>query len=137
MYSLATVGHQAFAARWLLANASAADADGNVLGEYGRFFDGPPPAVLTTAWQTSGGIAVTQAAAGLDPGGHPADPGFWARATFVTDSLSMTGPQVRISFTGRRSHSSEPLAPGAASWATPGSWWMVSRRSTRPESGRT
>jgi hypothetical protein len=101
MYSLATAGHQAFAARWLLANASAAGADGNVLGGYGRFFDGPPPAVLTTAWQTGGGIAVTQAAAGLDPGGHPADPGFWARASFVPDSRQLTGPRVRISFTGR------------------------------------
>jgi len=101
MYSLATTGHQAFAARWLLANASAAGAAGNVLGGYGRFFDGPPPAVLTTAWQTGGGIAVTQAAAGLDPGGHPATPSFWARATFVPDSQTMTGLPVRISFTGR------------------------------------
>jgi hypothetical protein len=101
MYSLATAGHQAFAARWLLANASAAGADANVFGEYGRFFDGPPPDVLTTAWQTGGGIAVTQAAAGLDPGGHPASPGFWAQATFVPDGQRLTGPQVRISFTGR------------------------------------
>jgi hypothetical protein len=57
--------------------------------------------VLTTAWQTGGGIAVTQAAAGLDPGGHPANPGFWASATFVPDSRQLTGSQVRISFTGK------------------------------------
>src|SRR5260221_9839745 len=44
MYSLATTGHQAFAARWLLANASAAGAAGNVLGGGGRvFFRAPPP----------------------------------------------------------------------------------------------
>jgi hypothetical protein len=101
MYSLATAGHQAFAARWLLANASAAGAAGNARGQYGRFFGGPPPAVLTTAWQTGGGIAVTQAAAGLDPGGHPANPGFWASATFVPDSRQLTGSRVRISFTGK------------------------------------
>ncbi len=101
MYSLATAGHQAFAARWLLANASAAAADGNALGEYGRFFDGPPPAVLATAWQINGGIAVMQAAAGLDPAGRPASPGFWGQATFVPDSQRMTGAPVRISFTGR------------------------------------
>jgi hypothetical protein len=101
MYSLASAGHQAFARRWLLANASAAGAASNVLGEYGRFFNGPAPTVLTTAWQTGGGIAVTQAAAGLDPGGHPADPDFWAQATFVPDSRQLTGPPVRISFTGR------------------------------------
>ncbi len=106
MYALATTGHQAFAARWLLASASAAGAADNSLGELGRFFDGPPPGSLATAWQISGGIAVLQAAAALQPGGRPADPGFWAHATFVADgrSLPSRGPHsraVRIAFTGR------------------------------------
>jgi len=101
MYSLATTGHQAFAARWLMTNASAAGADDNSLGEFGRFFDGPPPGSLATAWQISGGIAVMQAAAVLYPGGHPADPAFWAHATFVADSRSLRGRTLRIAFTGR------------------------------------
>ncbi len=101
MYALAHSDHRRFAARWLLVNASAAGADVNSLGEYGRFFDGPPPAVLATAWQTNGGIALMQAAAGLDPSGRPADTQFWARAAFVPDSLSLTGASLRISFTGR------------------------------------
>lgn len=101
MYALATTDHQAFAARWLLANASAAGADDNSLGEFGRFFDGPPPGSLATAWQISGGIDVTQAAAALDPGGRPADPGFWTDAAFVPDSRRLAGPALRIAFTGR------------------------------------
>jgi hypothetical protein len=101
MYSLATAGHQAFAARWLLANASAAGADMNSVGEFGRFFDGPPPAVLATAWQVGGGIALMQAAGALDPSGHPADPQFWGGATFVPRQLSLTSGPVRIAFTGQ------------------------------------
>jgi hypothetical protein len=101
MYSLATAGHQAFAARWLLANASAAGADVNSLGEFGRFFDGPPPAVMATAWQVDGGIALMQAAAALDPGGHPADPRFWGGATFVPRRRRLSSRPVRIAFTGQ------------------------------------
>ncbi|MGI9007799.1 MAG: hypothetical protein ACR2FU_16640 [Streptosporangiaceae bacterium] len=101
MYALAQDDHRRFAARWLLANASAAGADVNSLGEYGRFFDGPPPAVLATAWQINGGIAVMQAAAALDPSGRPADSAFWAQAAFVPDSRSLTGRRLRVAFTGR------------------------------------
>lgn len=101
MYSLATTGHQAFAARWLMANASAAGADDNSLGEFGRFFDGPPPGTLATAWQISGGIVIMAAAAALDPAGRPADPTFWGHATFVADGRSLRGRALRISFTGR------------------------------------
>jgi uncharacterized Zn-binding protein involved in type VI secretion len=114
MYALAHSAHRGFAARWLLANASAAGSDVNSLGEYGRFFDGPPPAVLTTAWQTDGGIALMQAAAALDPSGRPANTQFWGRATFVPgnrslgkaspfqhDSLAVSNSSVRISFAGR------------------------------------
>jgi len=101
MYSLATAGHQAFAANWLLTSASAAGADDNSLGEFGRFFDGPPPGSLATAWQISGGIAVMAAAAALHPGGRPANPAFWAHATFVADRRGLRGRALRIAFTGR------------------------------------
>ena len=101
MYSLATTGHQAFAARWLMTSASAAGADDNSLGEFGRFFDGPPPGSLATSWQISGGIDVMAAAAALHPRGRPADPTFWAHATFVADSRSLHGRALRIAFTGR------------------------------------
>jgi hypothetical protein len=101
MYALAHGFHQRFAARWLLTNASAAGADGNSIGEYGRFFDGPPPAVLATAWQINGGVALMQAAAALDPSGRPADPRFWAKAAFVPYARSLTGASLQIAFTGR------------------------------------
>jgi hypothetical protein len=101
MYSLATAGHQAFAASWLMTNASAAGADDNSLGEFGRFFDGPPPGSLATAWQISGGIAIMAAAAALHPGGRPAGPAFWAHATFVADGRSLHGQGLRIAFTGQ------------------------------------
>ncbi len=101
MYRLATVDHVTFATKWLLRNASAAGADGNSDGEFGRFFDGPPPTSLATAWQINGGIALMLAAAALDPRGKPADPGFWDQANFVIDSQTLTRKPVQISFTGR------------------------------------
>lgn len=101
MYTLATADHQAFAARWLLANASAAGADTNSAGVSGRFFDGPPPTSLASAWQVNGGAALSQVAAALDPRGHPADPGFWTHAHFVADSQNLDGAALRISVTGR------------------------------------
>jgi hypothetical protein len=113
MYSLATRQNLALARHWLMVNASAAGADENPAGEFGRFFDGPPPTELATAWQVSGGIFLVQAAAALDPAGQPADPKFWQRATLVPDSKSLPGNakaasdqasvrgKVRIAFTGR------------------------------------
>jgi len=102
MDRLATHDRVRFAARWLLTNASAAGADVNSLGQFGRFFDGPPPAAEATAWQVSGGIALMVAAAALDPRGRPADPGFWKDAGFVLDSQTLApGGQVRIAFTGQ------------------------------------
>jgi hypothetical protein len=101
MYLLAEHG-QGFARRWLLAAASASAGSRNTrTGAYGRFFDGPPPAAPVTAWQGSGGLALAQVAEALDPNGRPADPGFWAGATFVPDNLAMSGSPVAFSFTGR------------------------------------
>ena len=101
MYALAAADHQAFAARWLLAAASAAGADQNAAGEFGRFFDGPPPTSVATAWQINGGIALIQAAGALEPHGRPADPGFWQRARYVADDRDLDDSPLRISFTGR------------------------------------
>jgi hypothetical protein len=101
MYGLAARG-QAFARRWLLASASAAAGSRNThTGTYGRFFDGPPQTAPVTAWQGSGGLALAQVAAALDPHGKPADPGFWARASFVRDNLALSSSPVSFSFTGR------------------------------------
>ncbi len=102
MYQLATTDGVHFAARWLLTNASAAGADVNSPGQFGRFFDGPPPASLATAWQINGGIALMVAAAALRPAGVPAHPGFWQGARLVVDSQTLTrGGVVRVAFTGR------------------------------------
>ena len=101
MYVLASREHQAFAADWLLRAASAAGADQNAAGEFGRFFDGPPPAAEATAWQVNGGVALIEAAAALDPKGIPADPGFWQHAGFVPDAAGLHGSPLTITFTGR------------------------------------
>jgi hypothetical protein len=101
MYDLAAYGHQAFARRWLLAAASASASDVTPGGSYGRFFDGPPPRAPVTAWQANGGLALAQVAAALDPGGRPADPGFWAGAPFVPDDLVLGAHSVHVTFTGR------------------------------------
>jgi hypothetical protein len=101
MYALAAADHQAFAARWLLAAASAAGGDQNAAGEFGRFFDGPPPTSVATAWQINGGVALIQAAAALHPHGSPADPGFWQRASYVADDRDLDDSPLRIIFTGR------------------------------------
>jgi phage protein U len=101
MYLLAAHG-QRFARRWLLASASAsAGSVDRRTGTYGRFFDGPPPAAPVTAWQGSGGLALAQVAAALDPRGRPAGPRFWARARFVRDNLAMGSSPVSFRFTGR------------------------------------
>ena len=73
MYNLATQGHQTFARLWLLRAASAAASGVTAGGEYGRFFDGPPPQAPVTAWQVAGGLTLEQAAGALDPAAaHPA-----------------------------------------------------------------
>lgn len=101
MYALAARDHQRFAATWLLTAASAAGADQNASGAFGRFFNGPPPASAATAWQVNGGAALIQAAAALDPHGAPADPAFWQRAKLVTDNRGLGDTPLEISFTGR------------------------------------
>lgn len=101
MYRLASANHQHFARDWLLTAASAAGGDQNARGEFGRFFDGPPPASAATAWQVNGGAALIQAAAALDPHGAPADPQFWRRARLVDDGRQLGDSALRITFNAR------------------------------------
>jgi hypothetical protein len=101
MYYLAVVDHQGFARAWLLRAASAASGDVNSQGAFGRFFNGPPPSWLATAWQTTGGAALMQAAAALDPSGVPAAADYWQHARFLARPSQLTGKMLRISFTGR------------------------------------
>ena len=61
-------GGDAFAREWILRNAAAAvHARRAGDGAYGRFFDGPPPAAIVTAWQSNGGLALEIAAGALAP----------------------------------------------------------------------
>lgn len=101
MYDLATSYHQGFAGSWLLTTASAAGGDINSSYEFGRFFDGPPPAGAVTSWQENGGVALMTAAAALDGTGRPADPGYWNHAIWIPDNLFLTGSRLPIHFTGR------------------------------------
>ena len=101
MYVLAAAGHQTFARDWLLTMASAAASSVAADGAYARFFGGPAPAAVATAWQVNGGLAVIQAAAALDPLGGPAQPAFWAGASFVAHDLVLGSAPVQFTFTGR------------------------------------
>lgn len=98
MYALATVEHEEFASVWLLRNAAAAGAAHDADGNYGRFFDGPPPVSGVTAWQTNGGFALMVAAAALDPHGTPAGDR-WPEARTVHAEFSALPALIR--FTGR------------------------------------
>jgi hypothetical protein len=54
-------------------------------GSFGRFFDGPPPATTTTAWQANGGLALEIAAAALAPRTATRTSGWTAARRFATD----------------------------------------------------
>jgi hypothetical protein len=82
MYDLATREGERFAVSWLVRNADAAISARKPDGTFGRFFDGPPPAGMTTAWQTNGGFALLMAASAL-PTQAPAQSAAWAAARFV------------------------------------------------------
>jgi hypothetical protein len=98
MYDLATLDHAGFARAWILRNAAAAVSARARTGAYGRFFDGPAPTSLTTAWQSNGGLALEMAAAALDPAGRVSTANTWAGATFHADDISALPSSV--TFTG-------------------------------------
>ena len=97
MDGLARAG-DAHARAWLIRNArAAAQARGND-GEYGRFFDGPPPPGAVTAWQTNGGLALAVAAAALAPAASVGGDATWARASGRV--LSLDHVPATLTFTG-------------------------------------
>ena len=115
MYVLAFYWQQDFAHDWVLRNANAAEAARTASGGMGRFFDGPPPDDGVTAWQTSGGFAVSLAAKTLQLGDvPPVDPG-WKNAKFVPFTVQL--PQA-IQFTGSaialRGTLGDPCCPAGA-----------------------
>ncbi len=98
MLAVATWEHQSFARRWILENAAAAQSARRSDGVYGRFFDGPPPDALVTAWQANGGFALQIAAASLAPR-IGVQPNAWSGAKFVARETSSLPSTIR--FTGR------------------------------------
>jgi hypothetical protein len=88
MYALATDPKAAFARAWILTNAAAALSARTSDGSFGRFFDGPAPQTLVTAWQTNGGLAVEIAAGALDPAGS-ASADRWQGARRVSRSIGL------------------------------------------------
>jgi hypothetical protein len=71
MLRVAREAREPFARAWILRNAAAARSVRTADGDYGRFFDGPPPTWPVTAWQTNGGFAIEIAAAALAPDDAP------------------------------------------------------------------
>jgi len=89
MYALATDTKATFARTWILANAAAALSDRAANGSFGRFFDGPAPTAMTTAWQANGGLALEIAAGALDAGGAVPTRDAWAGARRVNRSVGI------------------------------------------------
>ncbi len=116
MYVMAFYWTQDFARDWILRNATAAEGARTASGSFGRFFDGPAPEDGTTAWQTSGGFAVTLAAQALQTGDVPSPEPGWGAAKFVPFEVRKL-PQA-IQFTGSgialRGTLGDPCCPAGA-----------------------
>lgn len=97
MDELATSG-QTFARTWILRNAAAALSARAPDGSFGRFFDGPPPATTTTAWQTNGDLALEIAAAALAPRTATSTVYTWTHAPRIPDDVASL--PARITFHG-------------------------------------
>lgn len=90
----------AFAHDWIVHNAAAAAHARRADGLYGRFFDGPPPAGLVTAWQAAGGLALAIAAGFVAPEAtvERGDP--WAHAVERTIALDHLPATLRFTGSG-------------------------------------
>lgn len=97
IYKLASEERQPFARAWILRNAAAAVSARDTHGDFGRFFNGPPPRGPVTAWQTNGGFALMIAAAALERDAVPPT-GAWRGAIFVADEVRSL--PATIQFTG-------------------------------------
>ena len=90
---------ETFAKDWIVRNAgAAAHARRAADGAYGRFFDGPPPSGVVTAWQSNGALALMIAAGELAPNGRPETNDPWPAAT--AQPLSITSLPATFRFTG-------------------------------------
>jgi hypothetical protein len=97
MYRLAHDVHYPLALQWIFRNAAAALSARARDGTYGRFFDGPPPRAMTTAWQTNGGLALEIAAAALAPKARVSTTNHWVGSSTVTRPI---GVGDKVTFTG-------------------------------------
>jgi hypothetical protein len=97
MNDLATEAGAPFARAWILRNAAAALGARTPDGSFGRFFDGPAPRAIVTAWQTNGGLALEIAAGALDPLGVASTVSRWTGARTVVHSVGAGGT---LSFVG-------------------------------------
>jgi len=96
MYVLARNAHLTFAKQWILRNAAAALSARGSDGSFGRFFDGPPPTVTTSQWQTNGGLALQIAAAALNPNGRVRTANRWRGARYVDEPVTALPATVTI-----------------------------------------
>jgi hypothetical protein len=91
-------GGDPVARAWLLRNAAAAAHARTPDGLYGRFFDGPPPRAVVTAWQTAGGLALAIAAGALAPHARVERDDPWPHAH--AKPLRNVGVPATLRFTG-------------------------------------
>ncbi len=90
---------ETFAKDWIVRNAgAAAHARRASDGAYDRFFDGPPPSGVVTAWQANGALALMVAAGALAPKERPETNDPWPTAT--VQPLAMTTLPQQFRFTG-------------------------------------
>jgi hypothetical protein len=99
MDGLARVG-DGHARAWLVRNARAAAHARGPDGEYGRFFDGPPPPGAVTAWQTNGGLALAIAAGALAPASRIGEDATWSHATSLLVALDHVPATLRVTGSG-------------------------------------
>ncbi len=87
-----------FARAWILRNAAAARGARDAAGDYGRFFDGPPPRGVATAWQSNGGFALEIAAAALAPKSAP--PFLRLTGAARAEGFTLGATPLRLTFSG-------------------------------------
>jgi hypothetical protein len=91
---------------WIVRNAAAAaHARRASDGAYGRFFDGPPPRAIVTAWQSNGGLALEIAAGALAPHDRAEPDNPWRNAKTIDIAkmrpTDLPGPAAQnLPFTG-------------------------------------
>ena len=84
---------------WIVRNAAAAaHARRATDGAYGRFFDGPPPSGVVTAWQANGALALMIAAGALAPNERPEANDPWPATP--SQPLAITSLPQTFRFTG-------------------------------------